>query len=649
MWGAAWGEEVVDQFLSLTEGAFAALTASVPHPSYAVTPDGAVTAMNSAARQSLRPRAAGQETPGAFTEHFSRDEAALLMDAVKQAARTRTVVVARVAGDPYDTLYLIQPLATEQGETRTLFVIAVPANGVRRSEQELRESEERYRKLVELLPDAIMVHSEGRVEYVNAAGARLWGADSPRLLVGVAYRDLVHPEDWAFVQERVHRIELGMESPLREYRIIRVDNRVVDIEAAGTLITYQGRPANLVMFRDITARKEAEAKLRDTMTRYRSLFENSPIALWEEDWSRFRQRLEELHGEGMTDFGAYLAEHPDELWNSFCLLRLKDANRACVRFYGARNRLELMGNMERLFPHESDIIRDSLIAVARGDRYVVTEGLTHTLTGEERHVIYHFSLLPGQEDTWETVIASVIDLTAQKQVERALTELNARLEKEEAQRRLLSQRLMDMIENDRRGVAMELHDHFGQMMTTLKMDVEMLATGLESCDPALRARVRDVALKSTRIIGDLKTFASGLMPSMIETLGLVPALQALVDDVRASSSLDVHFFSTGVSGRFDHEKELALYRIAQESLNNVVKHSRARRVDVNLIEKEGMASLSVEDDGVGFAPDEDANALWRGGPLGLHIMRARAVQFGGDLTIESRPGEGVHVLAEIPL
>jgi signal transduction histidine kinase len=287
--------------------------------------------------------------------------------------------------------------------------------------------------------------------------------------------------------------------------------------------------------------------------------------------------------------------------------------------------------------------------MAEGRRRVVSEGLTHTLAGEERHVIYHFSVSPGCEDTWDKVIVSVIDLTAQKQIERRLMEVNARLEKEEAQRRLLSQSLMEISENDRRGVAMELHDHFGQMMTTLKLNLEILAAGLEGADPLLLARLDEATAKATQTITDLKKFASGLMPSMIENLGLIPSLQALIDDVRGSASLEVQFFSSGISGRFDREKELALYRIAQESINNVVKHAHARKVHVNLISNGGSASLSIEDDGVGFAYSEEAYMLWRGGPLGLHIMRERAVQFGGELTIDSRPGQGVHVLAEIPL
>lgn len=614
---------------------------ALPHPVYLVTAAAAVVAANEAALQTLDGEAAAGtpagRLPAAFGAGLHRD--------IREAAALATVVV-HCAADPSGPLCLIQPLPLPAGEPPLLAVIALPGGGGR--ERALFESEQRYRKLVELLPDAIMVHAEGRVEYLNAAGARLWGGDSPQPFLGMPHLDLVHEEDREFVRARVHRIEQGDESPLREYRIRRLDGVAVPVEAAGTLISYGGRPANLVMYRDITARKEAEARLRDTLSRYRGLFENSPISLWEEDWSGLRRYLDGLAAAGVTDFAARLAD-PEELRRCFSLLRLKDANRASVRFYGARTRGELLTHLEKLFPEETETIRQTLAAVAGGQRYVVVEGVTYTLAGAERHVVYHFSVLPGSEHSWETVIVSVIDLTEQKLVERSLTELNIRLGKEEAERRQLSQTLMDMIEDDRRRLAMELHDHFGQVLTTLKLELEMLGAEVAAVNPRLGVRVERAAATATGTIADLKSLAAGLMPTMIEDLGLIPALQALVDGLRDSAGLDIHFFSNGITGRFDREKELALYRIAQESLNNVLKHARARRVDLNLLNKDGWASLSVEDDGVGFACDEDGRDAGPCGGMGLQIMRARAVKFGGELTIDTRPGEGVHILAEIPL
>ena len=520
----------------------------------------------------------------------------------------------------------------------------------RKSEQELRESEERYRKLLELLPEAIVVHSEGRVEYINAAGARLWGVDSPEALKGKRYMDILHPEDREFVQQRINQIyQKGEKSPLREYRILPLSGGTVHIEASGTLITYKGKPANLVMFRDITARKEAEEALRENVSRYKSLFENSPIALWEEDWTKLKIHFDGLRATGISDFSEYLKKDKDALAYCFSLLQLKDANKACVEFYEARDKTELMGNLEKLFPDESDIIREGLAGLAEGKRFVVSEGITHTLSGEEKHVVYHFTVSPGYEGTWAKVILSVIDLTSMKQAEQRLRAVNEKLRKEEAQRRLLSQRLMEMGENDRRNVAMELHDHFGQMLTTQKMDLEIIAAGLSKADPPVLARIQETTEKITQTINDLKKLASGLMPSLIENLGLLPSLRSLIDDVRDRTGMEIQFFSNGFAERFPQEKELALYRIAQEAVNNIVKHAGAGKAFVNLVRKGDVLSLSIEDDGVGFVYNEETHSLWQGGPLGLHIMRERAAQFGGELTIESRPGCGTHILAEIPL
>ena len=639
----------MDQLLFLTEESLPSIVAAMPHPAYVVNAVGAIVAMNAAARESVSPSLPSDSSDLTIAGCFSTACRDTVARAVAEAATSARPVFFREGEATRARFFAVHPVVGVGGGVDMLAVLVLPASEDRRSERELGESEERYRKLVELLPDAIMVHSEGRVEYINAAGARLWGSDTTQAFEGMAHMDLIHPEDQAFVRERIHRIEQGNKSPLREYRILRLDGRVVPVEAAGTLITYRGKPANLVMFRDITARKESEAKLRENMSRYRSLFEDSPISLWEEDWSLFRQHLNTLRAWGVTDFTTYLDGFPGALSHCFSLLRLKDANRACVEFYGARDKTELIANLERLFSEESGIIRAGMIDMAEGRRRVVSEGLTHTLAGEERHVIYHFSVSPGCEESWEKMIVSVIDLTEQKQVERTLIDVNERLEKEQAQRRLLSQSLMEISENDRRGVAMELHDHFGQIMTTLKLNLEILAAGLEGVDPPLLARLENATAKATQTITDLKKFASGLMPSMIENLGLIPSLQALVDDVAGTAGLQIQFFSSGIAERFGREKELALYRIAQESINNVVKHAQARRVHVNLISQEGLASLSIEDDGVGFAYSEEAHMLWRGGPLGLHIMRERAIQFGGELTIDSRPGQGVHVLAEIPL
>jgi signal transduction histidine kinase len=113
--------------------------------------------------------------------------------------------------------------------------------------------------------------------------------------------------------------------------------------------------------------------------------------------------------------------------------------------------------------------------------------------------------------------------------------------------------------------------------------------------------------------------------------------------------MEVNFFSRRIPKHFDQRKELAIYRIAQEALTNVIRHARAKNVFVNLVKKDDKLSLSVEDYGVGFNQDKAMKITKGKGPLGLLIMRERTIQLDGEFTIESQPGKGTHVLVEIPL
>lgn len=357
--------------------------------------------------------------------------------------------------------------------------------------QSLRESEERYRKLVELSPEAIIVHSEGKIVYVNSTGASLFGAATPEELLGNRILDLIHADDRELLRTRINRIYTeGTKSSLQEYRIVRLNREIVDIEAKGTLVSFQGKPANLVILRNITLRKKA-----------------------------------------MQDLEA----------------------------------------------------------------------------------------------------------------------LNKRLQEEQWHRKILSKKLIDLLEKDRHEVAMELHDHIGQLLTSLKTDLEIISTELVDADTPLQARLGCNIRKTAQVINDLKKISRGLIPGIIENLGLIPSLRALFDDIQASNNIAIYFFSRGLSKRLNHEKELALYRVAQESLTNVIKYAQARYIYVNLIKKRRVISLSIEDDGVGFETGKAMRISQTKGHLGLHIMQERAIQLGGEFLIESRKGEGTHVLVELPL
>ena len=178
--------------------------------------------------------------------------------------------------------------------------------------RELRDSEEAYRKLVELCPDGVFVQSEGAIAFANLAGARLIGADRPQRLFGTPLLDLFHPDDRNDAQARLEEAGAPGASSQFEEKMIRLDGAVIDVEVAAAPSSYQGKPATQVMVRDVTARKESEETLRRQAEFIRAIAESTGEGLYAIDrsgritfmnsaaermigWSREELFLRDLH------------------------------------------------------------------------------------------------------------------------------------------------------------------------------------------------------------------------------------------------------------------------------------------------------------------------------------------------------------------
>ncbi|MEE8240860.1 MAG: PAS domain S-box protein [Nitrospirales bacterium] len=163
--------------------------------------------------------------------------------------------------------YLVDRVRHEQQHARaeadTVARLEHEISGRKRVESALRESEERYRKAVELSPDAIFVHSEGTIDYVNTAGGVLLGASDPEQLIGTPVMDIIHPDYREVVKERIQqRIDEGTVLPLIEEKFIRLDGTEVDVEVTAAAITYHDKVRVQAVIRDITERKRAEEELK---------------------------------------------------------------------------------------------------------------------------------------------------------------------------------------------------------------------------------------------------------------------------------------------------------------------------------------------------------------------------------------------------
>jgi signal transduction histidine kinase len=233
---------------------------------------------------------------------------------------------------------------------------------------------------------------------------------------------------------------------------------------------------------------------------------------------------------------------------------------------------------------------------------------------------------------------------------------NARLWDELKQRDILRGQLLEQAiaaqEEERRRVARELHDQTGQALTSLLVWLRALEAESDASAGVIVSQARLQELKA--IVADtldgVRDLALELRPSVLDDLGLVPALQHYVRTCRERHHLAIDFQTLGFEDvRLPSAARTALYRIAQEALTNVVQHACAGHVSLLLEVRAGAAVLIVEDDGCGFEAerlmDGSLDERW----LGLSGMRERAELLGGRLTIESAPGAGTTVFVEIPL
>lgn len=209
-------------------------------------------------------------------------------------------------------------------------------------------------------------------------------------------------------------------------------------------------------------------------------------------------------------------------------------------------------------------------------------------------------------------------------------------------------------EEERKRLARELHDDTVQDLIALGHRVEMARRALEHDPVAAAERLDELKSLISQTITEVRRFTRALRPIYLEDLGLLPALEMLVRDVRSKAGIASELEVSGSACRLPEELELTIFRIAQESLTNVVQHAQATRVVVHLHFADDAVVLTVTDDGVGFDPPERPESLARAGHFGLLGMQERAALVGGRLVLESEAssrvaGQGTRVTARLPI
>lgn len=392
---------------------------------------------------------------------------------------------------------------------------------------------------------------------------------------------------------------------------LRANGEEFPFEASLSHVVVAGQQFFTVILRDVTERKLAEETLRNREHEFHLLADNVPA------------------------FYAYI--DPD--------LRYRFVNKRYEAFFG-RPTSEIMGLpvKEILGARNFDQIEPKLRAAVGGQSvsFVYPMALPD---GDARWMNVQYT--PDGDDTGRIrgVLALVTDVTAQKQAELALQQNQSVLGEKQEELQILAEKLLTAQDEERKRIARELHDDFNQRLASLSVELETLERApLTSPEPVDR-QLAAIRGRVGRLSDDLHDLAYKLHPSLLEHVGLEVAMRDHVAEFMKRTGLPVTFIARDVPGRLSPEKATNLFRVMQESLQNVAKHANATAVTVRLSGSPKGIGVSVRDNGQGF--DLESRRVRVKG-LGLVSMQERARALGGFLRIHSLPTEGTKVCAWIP-
>lgn len=365
---------------------------------------------------------------------------------------------------------------------------------------------------------------------------------------------------------------------------------------------------------DIVRRRAAEEALRVAKAELR----------------RYSRELERKVGERTREVTSILRHTPAVVTVKDGKGRYTFVNSRFEELFGFRNE-EIRGKTDReIFPEEV------AVRFRENDRGVFEEGrpvqVEERVPGREGARVYLSTKFPlyDEEGRAAAVCGIALDITE--------------IRKAQDQMRRLSDSILAGQEKERTAVSRELHDELGQVLTAIRLDTTWLRERLKETDPAGADRADAACDLIDKAIEDVRGMATRLRPGALDDLGLVDALEWYIHEFEKRSKVSCVFRHHDVP-KVEDRVATAAYRIAQEALTNVARHSLASTVDISLRARGGLLTLSVEDDGQGF----DAGDLGDSPGLGVVGMRERAELIGGALEIRSRRGQGTLVRLRVPL
>jgi PAS domain S-box-containing protein len=486
----------------------------------------------------------------------------------------------------------------EQGELLRVIGIVADITERKQAEDAVRQSEEKYRRIVETTNEGIwLLDPNFHTSFVNRQMAEMLGYQ-PGEMLGRSVFDFYFPEDIGRKRQGLAR-RRELQSERMDDRLRRRDGRELWVRMAAIPISKDNGEFDgaMAVVSDISNQRLAEEALRESEARFRLVANTAPMLIWMADTRRL-----------CTYF-----------------------NHSWLAFTGRPMELEL-GNGWAEGVHRDDLqgCLDTYVRAFDAREKFTMEYRLRRYDGEYRWILDLGVPRFNQDGSFAGYIGSCMDVTDRKLAEEALSGVN--------------RRLIDAQERERARIARELHDDIGQRLALLTIELEQFRQKFSDLPAEPLYRIGELRNHSSDIATDVQSLSHELHSSKIEYLGIATALRAFCHDFSHQQNVEIVFAHDEIPRTLPQEISLCLFRVSQEALQNALKHSGSRHFHVELRNSSNEVQLTVRDSGSGF----DFNGGLKTHGLGLISMAERVKLVGGRLSIDSQPHRGTTVCASVP-
>jgi PAS domain S-box-containing protein len=486
------------------------------------------------------------------------------------------------------------------------FILDITAR--KESEKKLKEIEANYRNVVENIHEALLIEDNaGNLISANKGFRNIFGyTDDDELKL--TFNDYTASNSLDEVRER-HDMRMKGVKVAEEFEYlgkckdgseIWIDCRVTPLFSDGRIIGTQS------LARDITDRKKAEAEIKVSEERFRTIYEENPLMNFTLDENG---KILSLNNRGATDLGY----QSDELIGHSVLDVFYQEDHQAVL-----NQIkECILNLRKSFSWE-------MRKVTKGGNTIWVAETGTALVDVNGNYL---------------VMIVCENITNRKKAEQEIIQKNEQL-------RNLASHLENIREEERTHMAREIHDELGQQLTGIHMNLAIISQDIESLKTVPSKRIVEVIHMVDNTFGTVRKISSSLRPSELDDLGLLAAMESYCHEFERTYGIACNCNCNSSIADQPFEKSFAtgIFRIYQETLTNIARHSKATCIECNLKQEGNQLILSVRDNGSGFKIENVQNKS-----LGITGMKERAIMIGGKLTIESEEGTGTHIILTVPI